>query len=183
MGGLGCGVRLVRDSGGVAGLQEVITMRLKRRSSDVPETAPATVADARTLALEYAALHPPESHDPELLGVVLRPGETIRRSVPAWFRIRVEGQWSHTSQSHVMVTDRRLIVRLGSGELASLWWGSVCGFEADLGQGHVVLDFGDGRPRLLSGDSAPVIAVGAVAGIYGVPSLASHPCLEALRTR
>lgn len=158
-------------------------MRLKRRQSDAPELAAAVIADARRLALEYAEIHPSQSHDPEQLGVVLRAGETIRRSVPAWFRIRIDGQWSQASQSRVMVTDQRLIVRLGSGELASLWWGSVAGFDADLDERHVILDFGDGRPRLLSGESAPVIAVGAVAGIYGVPSLASHPCLEALRAR
>jgi hypothetical protein len=157
-------------------------VRLTRRAPVAPEMASAMVADARLLALEYADLHPPAFHDPELLGVVLRAGETIRRSLTAWFRIRVDGQWSQASHSQVMISDRRLIVRLASGELASLWWGSVCGFEADLDEGHVVLDFGDGRPRLLSGDSAPVIAVAAVAGIYGVPSLASHPCLEALRT-
>ena len=157
-------------------------VRLRRRPEAEPETASAMVASARELALEYAGLSPATSLDPQHLGVVLRPGEGIRRVASTWFRVRMGGQWSEASLSQVMITDRRLILRLGSGELASLWWGSVWGFEADLAAGHVVLDFGDGRPRLLSGEAAPLIAVAGVAQIYGVPALATHPCLEPIRS-
>jgi hypothetical protein len=115
--------------------------------------------------------------------VVLRDSEIIRRVASTWFRVKIDGQWSQASPSQVMITDRRLILRLGSGELASLWWGSVHGFETDLDAGHVVLDFGDGRPRLLSGEATPLVAVAGVAEVYGVPALATHPCLEQLRTR
>src|SRR5690242_18723580 len=121
--------------------------------------------------------------DAQLLGVALRPDETIRRAAATWFRVLVDRQWSEASPSQVMITDRRLILRLGSGELASLWWGSLIGFEADLDNGHVLLDFGDGRPRLLSGEAAPLVAVAGVAQIYGVAALATHPCLEQLRSR
>jgi hypothetical protein len=141
------------------------------------------LADARALALEYAGLRPAGSVDPQPLGVVLRDSEIIRRVASTWFRVKIDGQWSQASPSQVMITDRRLILRLGSGELASLWWGSVHGFETDLDAGHVVLDFGDGRPRLLSGEATPLVAVAGVAEVYGVPALATHPCLEQLRTR
>jgi hypothetical protein len=140
------------------------------------------IAEARELAMEYAGLSPATSLDPQPLGVVLRSDEAIRRATSVWFRLRVDGQWSEASLSQVMITDRRLILRLGSGELASLWWGSVSGFEADLDAGHVVLDFGDGRPRLLSGEAASLLAVAGVAQIYGVPALASHPCLASIRS-
>ena len=156
-------------------------MRLKRRPTAEPSPALVLAADARDLALEYAGLSPTSSLKPQHLGVVLRPEEAIRRATSAWFRLRIDGQWSEASLSQVMITDSRLILRLGSGELASLWWGSVCGFEADLDAGHVVLDFGDGRPRLLSGDAVPVIAVAGVAQIYGVPALATHPSLAPIR--
>lgn len=157
-------------------------MRLKRRAPAEPDATSAMAVDARELALEYAGLRPATSLDPQLLGVVLRPDETIRRAATTWFRVRVNGQWSEASPSQVMITDRRLILRLGSGELASLWWGSACGFEAHLDAGHVVLDFGDGRPRLLSGEATPLVAVAGVAQIYGVAALATHPCLESIRS-
>ena len=91
--------------------------------------------------------------DPMVAGVVLELGESLRRLVNAWLRQRTPEGWTEASWSQVFVTDQRLLVRLGSGELASLWWGSLVGFEADLVADHVVLDFGDGQPRLLSGPS------------------------------
>jgi hypothetical protein len=157
-------------------------MRLKRRAPAEPDATPVVAVDARELALEYAGLRPATSLDPQLLGVVLRPDETIRRAAPTWFRVRVNGQWSEASPSQIMITDHRLILRLGSGELASLWWGAACGFEADLDAGHVVLDFGDGRPRLLAGEATPLVAVAGVAQIYGVSALATHPCLQSIRS-
>jgi hypothetical protein len=162
--------------------REVVEVRLKRRPVAQSGGSAVLTADARELALEYAGLSPAQFLDPQLLGVVLLPDEAIRRATSVWFRLRIEGQWSEASLSQVMITDRRLILRLGSGELASLWWGSVGGFEADLDAGHVILDFGDGRPRLLSGEAVPLIAVAGVAQIYGVPALATHPCLSLLRS-
>jgi hypothetical protein len=156
-------------------------VRLKRRSPIEPVGTSVQAADARELALECAGLSPTAAHDPQLLGVVLRPGESVRRVTSAWLRLRIDGRWSEASFTQVMITDRRLILRLEGGELASLWWGSVCGFEADLDAGHVILDFGDGRPRLLSGDAVPLVAVAGVAQVYGVAALATHPGLASLR--
>jgi len=144
------------------------------------ERAAASV-DARNLALELAGMQPGGWLDPMVAGVVLQPGETLRRMVNAWVRQRTPEGWTEPSWSQVFVTDQRLLVRLGSGELASLWWGSLVGFEADLSADHVVLDFGDGQPRLLSGPSAAVMAVAGVAALYGPEALATHPALSPLR--
>jgi hypothetical protein len=141
----------------------------------------AAFVDARNLALELARIQPGASLDPMVAGVVLRPGEAVRRLVNAWLRLRTPEGWTEPSWSQVFVTDQRLLVRLGSGELASLWWGSLVGFEADLGADHVVLDFGDGLPRLLSGPSAAVMAVAGVAALYGPEALTTHPALSPLR--
>ncbi len=145
-------------------------------------SAAAAVADARVLALELAALRASPRIDVVRLGVVLEAGEVAHRAVQAWFRWR-DGGWSSALWCLVVVTDRRLIVRLPDGGLRSLWWGSLVGFEADLDAGHVILDYGDGRPRLLSGPAARVIAVAGVRFLYGLESLASHPALESLRDR
>ena len=89
--------------------------------------------------------------------------------------------WSLPSWSQVLITERRLLVRLDTGELVSLWWGSLVGFEADLANGHVVLDFGDGRPRLLSGPAVALVAVAGVGRLYGREALLAHPALAPLR--
>lgn len=141
----------------------------------------AAIVDARNLALEFAGMQPGGSLDPMVAGVVLQPGESVRRLVNSWLRQRTSEGWTEPSWSQVFVTDQRLLVRLGSGELASLWWGSLVGFEADLVADHVVLDFGDGQPRLLSGPSAAVMAVAGVAALYGPEALATHPALSPLR--
>ena len=141
----------------------------------------AAFVDARNLVLELAGMQPGASLDPTVAGIVPRPGETLRRLVNAWLRQRTPEGWTEPSWSQVFVTDQRLLVRLGSGELASLWWGSLVGFEADLANDHVVLDFGDGFPRLLSGPSAAVMAVAGVCALYGPEALTTHPALSPLR--
>jgi hypothetical protein len=141
----------------------------------------AAFIDARNLALEFAGMQPGRWLDPMVAGVVLELGESLRRLVNAWLRQRTPEGWTEASWSQVFVTDQRLLVRLGSGELASLWWGSLVGFEADLVADHVVLDFGDGQPRLLSGPSAAVMAVAGVAALYGPEAFATHPSLSPLR--
>lgn len=115
-------------------------------------------------------------------GVVLEPGEVLSRASMSWLRVRIDALWSEASWSQVLITDRRLLVRLASHDLVSLWWGSMVGFEVDLRAGHVVLDFGDGRTRLLSGPAVAVVAVAGVAQLYGIPALVTHPSLASLRT-
>src|SRR5580765_1955 len=156
-------------------------MPLLRRDKSQPVMRDADLADARELALELAGLRPLRAPDPMSLGVVLEPGETAWRSTFAWLRMGAPEGWTHAESCTVLVTDRRLVVRSQGGPLWSLWWGSLVGFEGDLVAGHVVLDYGDGAPRLLSGSGVAVVAVAGVARLYGVDALIRHPALAALR--
>ena len=158
-------------------------MRGKRRIAEASDRrALEAQDDARRLALEIAGLEPAGSVDPVDLRVVLEEGESAwRRLDDLWLRIRVDGVWSDASPGTALLTTHRLLVRLRSGEVIALWWGSLVGFDPDLDHGHVVLDYGDGTPRSVSGFSAAHVAVAGVASLYGVESLTSHPALSALR--
>ena len=156
-------------------------MRLKGRER-VAASHGASNDDARSLALELAGMRALQPADPVALRLVLEQGETAwRRVTGTWLRVRTSGRWSATVPGDMLVTDRRLLLRLATGEVVSLWWGSVVGFSPDLAAGHVVLDFGDGSPRALSGPGTPVIAVAGVASLYGIAALTTHPSLEVLR--
>ena len=155
-------------------------MKAKRERAPQALAGPE-VADARALALELAGMRDTATIDPMALGLVLESGEVPWRVAALWLRIRVEGRWTPASWSQVLVTDHRLLIRLGSGELASLWWGSLVGFEIRLDESYVVLDFGDGRPRCLAGPEAGLVAVAGVARLYGVEALTTHRALEPLR--
>lgn len=157
-------------------------LRTKMRPS-APSFSPVEVAaaDARALALELGGLRTPELVDAMRLGIVLETGEHPHRATSCWVRWRVDGQWSEALKSRVVVTGLRLLVRLPDSTLRSQWWSTLVGFEADLTGGHVVLDYGDGRPRLFSGPETAVIAVAGVAVLYGRAALATHPCLEPIR--
>ena len=156
-------------------------MRRGKRPGVVAVPAPAA-ADARALALELAGLQPKVVLDAMSAGVVLEPGESALRHVFLWVRHRAGGRWSEAVWCPVVVTDRRLIVRVPSGALGSLWWGSLVGLEVDLDHGHVILDYGDGSPRLLAGPGCAVVAVTGVAQVYGVEALVRHDGLTALRS-
>lgn len=139
--------------------------------------------DARALALGLAGLAPLQPADPMSLGLVLEQGETAYRVHWSWLSHRTRAGWSQPVQSRVVVTDRRLIVGTPLSSLTSLWWGSLVGFHPDLGRSSLVLDYGDGYPRLLSGpDVASAVVVG-VAALYGVGALAEHGALEPLRNQ
>lgn len=152
-----------------------------RREQYVEPDRSAAAADARALALALAGLAPLQPADPMSLGLVLEPGETAYRVHSAWLSHRAGNGWSHPVHSRVVVTDRRLIVGMPLGSVTSLWWHSLVGFHPDLGRSSLILDYGDGYPRLLSGpDMASAIVVG-VAALYGVAALAEHGALEPLR--
>ena len=165
----------------------VMKRQLKERTVKVnSRRAPRTltrpeIADARALALELAGMREAAPIDAMLQGLVLEPDEVARRVTALWLRIRVDGQWSPASWSQVLISDHRLLLRLSGGELVSLWWGSLVGFEVNLDEDYVILDFGDGRPRTLSGAGVSLVAVAGVARLYGVEALATHPALEPLR--
>lgn len=158
-------------------------MRVKRKlSRDRSDQRSFALQDARELLLELAGFAPSVTFDSMKAGVVLEVGETAFRLVGAWLQQCVGGAWVDAAWSHVLITDRRLLVRLDAGQLISLWWGSLVGFHVDLAGERLTLDYGDGCPWLVSGPAIPVIAVGGVANIYGVEALLRHPALEAVRT-
>lgn len=155
-------------------------VKVKRNPDSRILTGPE-VEDARALALELAGLGHAAPIDAMAQGLVLEPGELGCRVAALWLRIRVEGGWSPASWSQVLISDHRLLVRLSGGELVSLWWGSLVGFEVNLREDYIILDFGDGRPRALSGAGVALVAVAGVARLYGVEALTTHPALEPLR--
>lgn len=143
---------------------------------------PDAVAEARALALELAGLQTVNPVDPSHLGIVPEPGEAPLRVTTVWVRWLIDGQWSGAQHCTALVTDRRVVARLPQSGLRSFWWGSLVGLDVDLHAGHVVLDYGDGRPRALSGEGTPVVAVAAVAAAYGVRALATHEAIAPLRS-
>lgn len=158
-------------------------MRLKRRVAE-PANSHALEAsdDARHLAMEIAGLQLARKVDPVGMRVVLEPEESAWRQLEdLWFRVMVHGLWSEAAPGSALLTNRRLLVRLRSGEVLSLWWGSLVGFDPDLSRSHVVLDYGDGSPRVLTGPGAPQVAVAGIASLYGVEALTTHPALDAIR--
>lgn len=137
--------------------------------------------DARALALELARGVPSARFDPMAAGVVLQSGETVYRQVPLWIRVQEHGRWAEASFADVLVTDLRLLCRMVSGRLTSLWWSGVVGLRVDLAAEHIVFDFGDGQPVSLSGLRVGPVAVAGIASVYGAKALVGHPALAPLR--
>lgn len=163
-------------------------MRTKQRAAVLVERGLARARaeahrDARALAIELARGVPAVRFDPMRAGVVLRPGETVYRQVRLWIRVQQDGTWADASFADVIVTDLRLLCRLGSGRLTSLWWNGVVGLHIDLAAEHIVLDFGDGQPVCFSGSRATQVSVAAIASIYGAQALVNHPALAPLRAK
>lgn len=158
-------------------------MRGKRRGADaVDDRVLEAWDDARHLAMEIAGLEPTVSVDPVGMRVVLEPHETAWRQLDGlWLRVKVDGAWSDAAPGRALLTSQRLLVRLHGGEVFSLWWGSLVGFDPDLDRSHVVLDYGDGSPRAVTGPGAASVAVAGIASLYGVKALTTHPALGALR--
>jgi len=138
--------------------------------------------DARALAIEFARGEPSTPFDPMAAGVVLQPGETVYRQVSLWIRVQQDGTWADASFADVIVTDLRLLSRFESRRLTSLWWSGIVGLHVDLAAEHMVLDYGDGQPVNLSGQRLALVAVGAIASVYGAQALVGHPALAPLRT-
>lgn len=139
--------------------------------------------DARALAIELARGEPAARFDPMTAGVVLQPGETIYRKLPIWIRVLQDGRWADASCADVIVTDLRLLCRMASGRLTSLWWSGVVGLHIDLEAEYIVLDFGDGQPVCLAGFSVAPAAVVGIVSVYGREAMLTHPGLAPLRTR
>lgn len=158
-------------------------MRAGERAAYPTAVVSAAAEDARALALELAGMNPPQRIDAMALGVVTEPGEEVLRAAMCWVRWRVDGQWSEALWCQGIVTTQRLLVRLPDGSLRSQWWSTVVGFDADLLAGHVVLDYGDGRPRQIAGPAAAAVAVAGIYALYGTEALITHPGLHPLRAQ
>jgi hypothetical protein len=157
-------------------------MRKRRTAEAVDSRVLEAHEDARRLAMEIAGLESVASIDPVGMRLVLEPDEAAWRQLDdLWLRVMVDGAWSDAAPARALLTNRRLLVRLRSGEVLSLWWGSLVGFEPDIDRGHVVFDYGDGSPRAVSGADAALVAVAGIASLYGVEQLTTHPALAPLR--
>jgi hypothetical protein len=139
--------------------------------------------DARALAIELASGEPSAGFDPMGAGVVLQPGEIVYRQLPLWIRVQQNGRWAEASYAVVLVTDKRLLCRLSTGRLSSLWWRGVIGLHVDLASEHIVLDFGDAQPVCLSGPLVAPVGIVAIASIYGTEAVLTHIALAPLRTK
>ena len=161
-------------------------MRIRRGKDRDQSATPSTgliaaLEDARRLALEVAGLAPSPAVDLHALGVVLETGEAPSRVTTVWIHVQDADGWSSPLCCGALVTDRRVLLKQPDGALASLWWSSLVGLEIDLEHERVVLDYGDGRPRHLSGLGAARVAVMAVARVYGLDALLTHPGLAPVR--
>lgn len=154
----------------------LVEQRLARDGSDAHH-------DARALALGPACREPPARFDPMVAGVVLQPGETAYRQVPIWIRVLHDGRRADASLADLLVTDMRLLCRVASGSLVSLWWSGIVGLRVDLAAEHIVLNFGDGQPVSPSGAHASQVSTAAIDSIYGAQALVGHPALAPLRAR
>ena len=114
-------------------------------------------------------------------GLVLLPSETAYRWVQAWIMAQHDGCWAPPSWAQILVTDQRLLCRCGDGRLFSLYWSEVAGIKIALDRESIILNYGDQPPIALFGVETAVVAVAAVATLYGAPSLLTHPALTALR--
>jgi hypothetical protein len=158
-------------------------MRAAKRRQQAQLTLAAAHDDARHLAVELAAGRPAHPIDLMRLGLVIEPDETAYRYVAATisqYDKRV-GLWPIPSQVAVLITDRRLIVRLPYGAAISLWWRGIVALDVDVDAGRVVVDYGDNEPRALGGPAVSGIAVAAVGGVNGVTGMLRHPGLNCLK--
>lgn len=142
----------------------------------------AAYQDARALVLELGRGGPSVALDPTAFGVVLLPGESGYRRVSSWLYLFKHTAWGEPIRADVLITNRRLLCRLPHGQLASLPWTGLVGLDIDLKNASVVLDHGDGHPVCTSGPTSAILAVAAVAFVYGAQALLRHPALERLRT-
>jgi hypothetical protein len=140
--------------------------------------------DARRLAIELVHRRPSLPFAPMRAGVVLQPDEIAYRYVPATFhQLNGHGahQWTGPIPVAALLTDGRALMRWPDGSLISLWWATTCGLETNLNTETLILDYGTGQPICLSGPTTPVLAVVAIAAIYGAEALLNHPALAPLR--
>ena len=137
--------------------------------------------DARALAVELSRGVASLEFDAVSAGLILFPGETVYRCVGAWLTTVDRGSWAPPNWAEILMTDRRLICRCDDARLLSLSWTHVTGLQIGLEEQHLVMNYGDDPPIAFMGIGAATLAVGTVAGVYGLPALITHPALSPLR--
>jgi hypothetical protein len=158
-------------------------MRRRARLAQADHAWTAACDDARHLAIELAAGRPRWPVDVMSLGLVIEPDEVAYRYVPALLSQfnSASGLWPMPMSVGVLITDRRLVVRLPHGAVISFWWSGILAIDIDIAAARIVLDYGDIEPRLLEGAAAASMAVAAVWGAYGATAMLQHAGLEVLR--
>jgi hypothetical protein len=160
-------------------------VRRRERQNAFEQRWATACDDARYLAVELAAGYPLHPIDVVALGLVLEPGETAFRYLPAAISQHdpLTASWSTPASVWVLLTDRRALIRLVHGPVVSLWWNGLQSVDLNWPTGRVVLDYGDGMPRAISGPFVADFAVAITARAYCLQTLTTHPALERLRAR
>ena len=162
-------------------------MRSRRgagNSSEPENTVAAQAAafdDARALALELGRGIPARHFDAMREGLVMGRSEVAYRRVGAWLAAHDGGCWAPPNWAQALITDERLLCRCDDGRLLSLPWSEMAGLQIVLDQQRLVINYGGEPPIAFMGVETVVLAVAAVAAVYGLPSLLTHPALASLR--
>lgn len=162
-------------------------MNRRRRVRDPGEAATGAAVqataldDARALALEMGRGVPARHFDAMREGLVLGHSETAYRRVGVWLTAQDGRCWARPSWVQVLVTDQRLLCRCNDGRLLSLPWAEVTGLQVALEQQRILVNYGDEPPIAFTGGGSAAVAVAAIVGVYGLPSLLTHPALSPMR--
>lgn len=88
--------------------------------------------------------------------------------------------WREHQTSRTLVTDRRIMCRIGTGWL-SFYYAGVSASYPSPEESTLVLEFHDTEPLSLHGSEGASLCVLAMASLYGRHALAQHPALESFR--
>jgi hypothetical protein len=144
---------------------------------------------ARELALALYHQHDTTAR-PFRTGVVLDPGERVWAETPLYFSgdippRRVQTRIAEPARPRLwLVTDCRVIARLGDERLHGWRWEHVVGCRVNLtpAQETVALDIDAKRPLIWSGPAVAPLAIAAVFRLYGPHAMIEHPGLAFLRS-
>jgi len=153
--------------------------------------------DARRLAVQIASVRPYPPVDVYSYGLAPNEGEQHyrvfwmhwhMREIWTYNRIidlqanREFAFWPQPQLAHLMVTNQRIACRDCNGELFSIYWNGLSGCQVDIPAERITLDYHDGRAGAFTGTAAPVLAVAAIAHLYGTEGLLQHPAIRVLHT-
>jgi hypothetical protein len=155
----------------------------------------AAYHDARRLALQIADGGPYPPVDVYSYGLVANDGEQLYRVFWMHWHVReiwtdnriIDPRanrqfpvWPQPQPAHLMLTDQGIACRDHDGELFSIYWNGLSGFQVDVPFERITLHYQDGRAGAFTGTAAPVLAVAAIAHLYGTEGLLQHPAMRVL---